>query len=1207
MFETQSSKLQIIPRVDSPWVKGRLGQIPNSRSYSVPTAFLAMPSADHPATHFHHMLDVEAQWQIRENYRIPDDLPRYCKANTPLEVKRGAVAVTFAILVSAGCSHVAAIEIAASLRTIKVTVYHLRNGFEQKWTVSDKGSEDEFKASISSSWHDADGLQGGMTEDGQSVLLIYNHGAGPIGAYIVNANGFTRKSPPSHIFARYLSPRGQLSEDSEYLFYIGEERGFAGNRQTKVVEAYSIRHLARMRATTFRFGDGRYHRNTQLLSHLHIARPVHMVIETHGFGGEQDEEHSPSVIASSDKELQWNFANMDSSSAFISHDNAHLFHMERNTAKLQHWDLNNPTLRALGNVTLPGVEQSQSRKWLIHGKETLVNDAIPDQMHQTRFSPKCKLITVVTMNDCSIVINVLLTFNLQLIYHHIVQDPTWPYLVPARIGFTESNGLNIFAMSPAKVITNTQGLLQLFGISGVLIPLPKIFAKIKAIEHYFDSSEDRLGKLTKQVGSLHVNSECKFGWRPGFMERNKSEALSLESGPSIRSNETDVRRQRQFYEKIFADKKSTVTMESTPKLWRFFMPHLFSFEYEWDSEKRVSVFGIIMKNEYYVIAIGPSPESGNHEHDVIRTLYASDIRTSEEDNEFIEVHRSGPNYFLHVYKRRDQCGAYSGAPMPCPRWTIISPHFLEEDAWYDTFIIHRARSVTTPDGWIRTPNPALSSTTNYQAYFEPYTFSHRAVVDYGHRARSAYVVPKYLLWQEYGLRRLRKPNSNEVIFGGGGYADALGGFLRSIYDDKTYNESAPLFPTAFALACNEDYRAQTTERVDAFFRRLHQERKILLDNCHAISCTLPLACRARPTALLSFMRHIAAYPHKINDIGAVETRNGPIRLKGPQVGGRLYHWMQWVQDMLVVFVKPVVDNLLDRKIGHAEPYITHVTLPLSGFCSFRYKLYRLPPGSDHDLSGGPLWAFIRAAYTKSTEYSPNWDAYLLRAVQHSGAGAASPFTRIVEEILAIQDRELQLSFLRIPWLEKLLAWKMNAFGLHVYLTRTVLPMLLLFLVHFIASILLTEDEVINIPLPVTILACIEALASCFILSVKVRQIYRIPRLFFRSIFNYIEGTALCLGLAMFFLIVSKSPPSRAFLGFSTLCLWIGTILMLRVYRPIGILLLLLTETIQEIFSFLILLSFVIIGMRLNPWAAIALLTPLRLCIRPLPPPPKHSK
>ena len=42
-------------------------------------------------------------------------------------------------------------------------------------------------------------------------------------------------------------------------------------------------------------------------------------------------------------------------------------------------------------------------------------------------------------------------------------------------------------------------------------------------------------------------------------------------------------------------------------------------------------------------------------------------------------------------------------------------------------------------------------------------------------------------------------------------------------------------------------------------------------------------------------------------------------------------------------------------------------------------------------------------------------------------------------------------------------------------------------------------------------------------------------------------------------------------------IWIATFLLLRIYRPVGMLLLLLTEALQGIFSFLVLLFFIIVG------------------------------
>ena len=138
----------------------------------------------------------------------------------------------------------------------------------------------------------------------------------------------------------------------------------------------------------------------------------------------------------------------------------------------------------------------------------------------------------------------------------------------------------------------------------------------------------------------------------------------------------------------------------------------------------------------------------------------------------------------------------------------------------------------------------------------------------------------------------------------------------------------------------------------------------------------------------------------------------------------------------------------------------------------------------------------------------------------------------------------------------------------------------LFFNHLTIGILLTrgngEDDN-NITIGVKLLGGIEAAVSCYILYIKIRQLYLIPRLYVSSIFNYIDGTALVYEFITLFLAVSQTAPLSPFLGFSTLLIWIAAILMLKVYRPVGMLLLLLTETLRGVFPFLILLSFIIIG------------------------------
>ncbi|EXJ69394.1 uncharacterized protein A1O5_07430 [Cladophialophora psammophila CBS 110553] len=1150
-----------------------------------------MAVATHRPAHEKVIFTTANEWYFREEAHIPRDLNRFCKANAIIEFQRAAADVSFAVFVSAGCSHIATVEANAQDRTIKVTVWHLDEEFAEKWSTSHEAPESEFTTDGYVTSYDYGAIHGGITEDGQCVLLVYRPKGSTTRAYLVNAHGFTWRKPPSDTSLGYTISTGTLSEDSEYLFYVRSGKKFGRNGQAKVVEAYSIRHLSCVKAESFGFGDGYQMRNVCLLPHLRLQGPTYMAIDTSSFGGDDHQRNSPPLIVSSDERLHWNFAGIDSitsrggRSCFVSPDNAHLVYVEPDAAMLHHWDLTKLSLRPLGSVRLPGVEYSTYRTWLLYGKETKMKNAIADQIHEVRYSPKCKTVTVVTVNDSMVVVNVLSTFNLQLLHHETIEDATWTEYVPLRIGFHETTGLNVFAMSPADFTRDRQGLLRLFGMKGVLIAMPEVFKKIKALEVYFDNIGERIAALPDLVDSKQVMPLAKFEWKPGIMDRNDEFSIPRTAGPTTVTNSEDARRQLDFYVNVYAHQSSSWKQDNTPELRRFFVPHLFSFTYPWAPEKRVSVFGVVMKHEYHLISIGPAASSSGSGMDIVRVLYATDIKISQDEMEHIEIYDLEGRYVLRVYTMREGCSSYSGAPMPIPRWTLMSPHFLEEDAWYDTFVIHRSAHVTMPGGWSTTPNQAISSSTNMYAYFQPNTLVVQDEINYGLRTRSAYVLPKYLLWKEFGLRGLRKGNPNDMFFGGGRYADTLGPYFRSIYDDRAYDDANPLFPSTFALACNSDYRSQQTIHIDAFFRRIRQDRIRLLDNSVTVTCALPIACRARPGATLSFMRFVALYPWAVIDVGAVQVKRGATKAKAVDYGNEWYKWRRRVE-VIWRYIHMLFG--VSTKVVESEPNKQLLTLPLPGFCSFGNKLYKPPPvgasfPSDRD---DPFWSFVLATTPYSKEKFPRWESRLQTSVAESGKGPASPFTRLVEEILEMKDRDLQLTYLKVVWLGKLLAWKMRTFGLKIYLTRTALPMLVLFVIHLAVGILLTggdgrtEDRIGRL---VILLATIEAAASCFILSVKLRQAYRIPRQFFRSIFTYVDGAALSLGLAMFFQIATGHAPQRAFLGFSTLLIWIAAILMLRIYKPVGMLLLLLTETIQEIFSFLVLLFFIILGFAFVPF------------------------
>ncbi|KAH6881061.1 hypothetical protein B0T10DRAFT_580868 [Thelonectria olida] len=111
-----------------------------------------------------------------------------------------------------------------------------------------------------------------------------------------------------------------------------------------------------------------------------------------------------------------------------------------------------------------------------------------------------------------------------------------------------------------------------------------------------------------------------------LVDKSKAEEYS-------RKTPLDARRQREFYDQTFA--ASSIAMQSVLANHRFRVPHIFSIKYPWGPEKTVSIFAVIMKNEYHIISVGPSPTSPGRE--VIRVLYATDIKTGNNIKEAIEV------------------------------------------------------------------------------------------------------------------------------------------------------------------------------------------------------------------------------------------------------------------------------------------------------------------------------------------------------------------------------------------------------------------------------------------------------------------------------------------------------------------------------------------------------------------------------------------
>jgi hypothetical protein len=76
----------------------------------------------------------------------------------------------------------------------------------------------------------------------------------------------------------YSLTNWDVSDDSEHIFCSRKGSSFGKRGEASVVEIYSFRKLARMRAVTFGFGNGHHLRNTQFIRPLRIQGPVYIGI-----------------------------------------------------------------------------------------------------------------------------------------------------------------------------------------------------------------------------------------------------------------------------------------------------------------------------------------------------------------------------------------------------------------------------------------------------------------------------------------------------------------------------------------------------------------------------------------------------------------------------------------------------------------------------------------------------------------------------------------------------------------------------------------------------------------------------------------------------------------------------------------------------------------------------------------------------------------
>jgi hypothetical protein len=189
----------------------------------------------------------------------------------------------------------------------------------------------------------------------------------------------------------------------------------------------------------------------------------------------------------------------------------------------------------------------------------------------------------------------------------------------------------------------------------------------------------------------------------------------------------------------------------------------------------------------------------------------------------------------------------------------------------------------------------------------------------------------------------------------------------------------------------------------------------------------------------------------------------------------------------------------------------------------------------------------------------------------------SPFSCLVEEILRLDDRQLQRSFLNTIWFERLIFWKISTFARPVYIKRIILPMTANTILHLVLSVLSGSSGQWTMKI---FLATLQGLISIYLAIQKVRQYMR-TSLFFESVFNSIDVIAILFSTTMSMHFLLGQTPSRPFIAYSMPVLWLDLILTSMIFEKSGVLMMLLKEMMKGVLPFLILLGLFIVGKHLS--------------------------
>lgn len=770
-------------------------------------------------------------------------LQRILSINRQFTFGRGQTLIPHCIFASHGNEHVACVTVDPNIDRFEVSVYRTaRDSMDRIWTspITDVGDALAGGAHASESGLN---LCGFVSNDGNRVLVQCGDLFSTKSQFVTSDQG--AHWTPLLVHNASSSYRSHLAVcDDERIFIIRNGTPFGRGGQAEIVDVYSTRTWKYSRSWTFCFGGDQHSQNFAVVPHLAIGKPIFCIISTHSSSGrDHDGDYDRCLICSSTGQQFYvegiRFVEGVDQSVWVSDDGGHLIHRPYNDGGILHWRLTQPTLTPTTTVALPYAETNN-----------FTADRLPMGVTYFRFSPGGQIVTVIVANDRRIIILSFLLHNFQLVHKKIVRSALPKRYITLKVHVGKARGVSVICGAPRSEDRNGEPLGLVLGFWQV----PDAYRIILSVESYFD---------TFSIKRSSSHGDVIHRW--SIFDQSPRRVL----GDQVPLTVMEISVKNYIYDQIH-NQNTTVAigndMEMPNSQAQIRIIHITTISYPWDPRSRVAVFiipGFPSHHSYEVVAATPAAGFETRQPFFIRILYSSGYMNEGPDT--LEIIQDGSHYVLRVTRPRDatKFTVLPGMPTPRVRTTNVGHHFIFEDAKQDVLLAMNFTSTQR-----------LSMiTANFAACFWPHPvhrLQNNTVTDFGWRGYSAYNMTKLLTWLWYTRR-----TTDLDARGTGTWEEYFRRHCDQVFNDKSYDDSQPFFPSTFAAASFIDYISSSTTLTDEFFRRYHLSEKLLVSNSRAISCSLPATCRARPLGLLAFMRHIALASFRLTQINPVEVLGKP--------------------------------------------------------------------------------------------------------------------------------------------------------------------------------------------------------------------------------------------------------------------------------------------------------------------------------------------